>query len=258
MLGATRIHLIYYYIGALVSFGLKLRSMKKIICLALAVVLSGCSGSGTDTQESQAEVNVKTCENGVNYGGVKICTPAIEGMTECSANPVIAKLFNTNGVEGNQVLAIYINNETYKNIDSLRGINMDDFCQVYANQQFADFIADEAELGKMSDLVEGNFMKENWETIKETLKQHKNRLPSDAPTLVEKRRPDARAISFVLLTKNPADGGKSLVTFILNLVVAKARIVSIAYYKNYNGEESLQTAKAKNDSIVMRILNENR
>lgn len=215
------------------------------------MIFLGCSK--TDQQKS----NSIPCENSVTFGDIDICLPEIDDMTECYDIPEVKSRADRSEYEKSSVLAFYLNYATYKQVNQLDKITFDDYCKIYASNESKSVKFSKEELNQMSDLLEGNFLKENWNEIKDNIKRNHDYLSVGRPVLIESYSPHKKVKSLIMLTKVIINDYEYVMVGSINLLLIKERLIWLAYYKNYDGEESIKRTKAKNDYLVLRLLDEN-
>ena len=98
----------------------------------------------------------------------------------------------------------------------------------------------------------------NWDDLKGRLDQDMDYLTIGKPILVENYIPLEDVRTMVMLVKYENVLEEKLVVVIANMMQIKKRLVWTAYYKNYNGEESIKKAKISNDYGVIQIMSENK
>lgn len=225
----------------------------QISLLLLLTLLMGCSNSG---QKNTADEKAK-CKHSVPFGDIEICLPEIDGMTECYERPNVKALADKFEYEGNEVKAFYINNETYKKVDSLDKIVYDDYFKIYITKTMTGQKAGTAQLDEMTKMLEGNFLQENWDELKGKLNKSLDFISVGQPVLVENYSPHKNIRTFIMLIKYQMEGYEQVIVGTMDILLIKDRLVWLAYYKNYDGEESIKKAKAKNDYIALRVMEVN-
>lgn len=227
--------------------------MKLYLSLILFVALTmGCSNSGNKSAAEKAK-----CKHSVPFGDIEICLPEIDGMTECYERPNVKELADKFEYEGNEVKAFYINTETYKKVDSLDKIVYDDYFKIYITKSMSGVKAAKAQLDEMSKMLEENFIKENWGELKIKMEKSLQSISVGQPVVIENYSPHENIRTFIMLVKYQMEGYEQVIVGTMDIMLIKNRLVWLAYYKNYDGEESVKKAKAKNDYIALRVMEEN-
>lgn len=198
------------------------------------------------------------CEKQIQYGDIKICLPTIDGMTECYSLPIVKAKAEKFNFEGNPILGFYINNNTYAKVDKLNEISYDDYFQIYASNKLKGIKVGQAELSEIANMIEGSYVKDNWNDIKKTFENGLDNLSIDKPVLIESYVPNKKIRTFVMLVKYQTNNEETFMISTMNILQIKDRMIWLTYYKNYEGAESIKYAKAKNDYIVFQILDENK
>lgn len=226
--------------------------MKKTIAILVLIIFLGCSK--TDPQNE----TLILCKNSISFGDIDICLPEIDGMTECYDIPLVKSRADKSEYEKSSVLAFYLNNVTYKQVARLDRITFDDYFKIYALNESKSVKISQEELDQMSDLLEGNFLKENWNEIEYNIKRKHDYLSVGKPILIESYSPHKKVKTVIMLTKVLVNDNEYVMVGSINLLLIKERLIWLAYYKNYEGEASIKKIKAKNDYIVLRLMDENK
>ena len=77
------------------------------------------------------------CQDYLNYGGTDICIPEIDGMVECLNNPSIKSRTSQIEMYGTINLGYYLNEKTFKNIESLKDMGFDDYIKVWGSEKIS-------------------------------------------------------------------------------------------------------------------------
>ncbi len=199
-----------------------------------------------------------SCEKSVIFGEIKICLPIIDGMIECYSNPNVKARAINSETEGNTGLAVYLNDETYKQISKNGNIVFDDYFKIFVIDITKDIKIGESELNEIAKGMEGMFVKENWDESNRKYKERWNYISVGKPIIIESYSLNNRIKTMVILTKTKTSQKETVMIGILNFIQIKERLVGLNYYKDYDGEESIKNAKSKNDYILLRLLDENK
>lgn len=204
-------------------------------------------------------LDLKTeCDKSVSFGDIDICLPIIDGMTECYSTPILKARADELNYEGNSILAYYLNNATYEQVDKLDEITFDDYIQIYATNKLKGIKVGQSELSEIANMFEGNYIKENWNDLKKKVEKNRDYLSVGRPVIIESYSPNNKVRTYVMLTKYQIDNNEFVLLMTMNMVQIKERLIWLAYYKNYDGEESIKKAKSKNDYIVSQMTDENK
>lgn len=229
----------------------------KYVFIIFSFLSFSCQQSDNTIDSNESSDTIR-CENSVHFGQVEICLPIIDGMVECYSNPSVKKKANEYNPQGNSILAFYLNNSTFEKVDELEHLSFDDYFQVYVVDQMKDIRVGNDEMDEMSSIIEGNYFKENWDNIKAKIEQGQDFLSVGRPILIENYTPNKRVRTYVMLTKYLFGGEEKVLLTSMNLLEIKKRLIWLVYYKNYDGEESIRKAKAKNDYITLQFIDENK
>jgi hypothetical protein len=214
--------------------------MKTIIGLLALLALAGCSGNRGDV-----------CKNSVFYGYVNICLPEIKGMTECLPHENVKKIVQPYLASG-PVLGYYLNNETYRKIDSLGMIAYDTYFMLYGEYRHENYQASVNDLEqKTAGLEKSLFDKEGFEQIEKNM----GTVKAEKPVLLEKYSPHPNVRTMIVLMKYKSDEGtETSVVSAANVILVKQRLLNLAYYAAYGGGKSIDDLKQKNETVVDAFL----
>ena len=227
--------------------------------LALLTILLSCTPAEKQNEnDSVGEDVTNKCEKFATFGDIKVCLPDIEGMNECYGRPNVKAKADEFNYQGNSILAYYINDSTFKQVEKIDEITFDDYFQIYVTDELQGRVIGSAELNEMAEMIENNYIGENWDDLKGRLDQDMDYLTIGKPILVENYIPLEDVRTMVMLVKYENVLEEKLVVVIANMMQIKKRLVWTAYYKNYNGEESIKKAKISNDYGVIQIMSENK
>jgi len=225
--------------------------MKKLIGLILLLSLIGCISF--DSGKSSAI----DCDNKTNLGSVTICLPEIDGMNECYSRPNVKTMVDLLEPDASSVLAFYVNGVTYNQIDKINQVSFDDYFKISIAKNLMDKKADISRLDQLSKLLESNFLKKNWNKVKNNVENNFKSLSVGQPVIIETYSPHSNVESFIMLLKYQTKTSEYVMVMSMNMVLVKERLIYLIYYKEYKGLESIKEAKAKNDFVVLRLVNDN-
>lgn len=224
----------------------------------ISLFFFSCSKNNQQSKlENQSKSDSKTCEKIVAFGDINICLPEVDGMTECYNIPIVKTLTDKFEYKGNTVLAFYLNNKTYKEVNKLDQIVYDDYFKIYATDNLKNVKFGQAELDQGANMFEGSFLKENWDKIKGKILKDHNNISIGRPVLIESYSPHKKIKTFVIIAKYEMNGYENVMLGTLNLILIKNRIINLAYYRKYEDEESIKKTRAKNDYIALLFFDEN-
>jgi hypothetical protein len=207
------------------------------------LALAGCGGR-----------QATKCSNTVFYGYVSICLPKVKGMNECMSHESVQRIVQPYLASG-PVLGYYLNNETYKKVDSLGMITYDTYFMVYGEYQYENYAATDNDLEiKTAGLEKSLFDKEGFARIEENMGSVK----AEKPVLLEKYSPRPNVRTMLILMKYYDDTGvETSVVSAANVILVKQRLLNLAYYVAYSGGKSIDDLKQKNETVVNAFLDAN-
>jgi hypothetical protein len=199
------------------------------------------------------------CERQFDYGSISICLPKFNEMTECFSDLRVKESLgiNSNGLN-NKVLAVYLTNETYNSIDSLNGKIYDNYFTVYTSPKFIDQKVRKADFDYINSELLSSFGGDMMSNLKDSINMKQSNFSIDRPLLIEKYSLADNCQTYILLSEYSKDGSVTHMNTFLNTAFIKEKVIFCAYYMIYDGNESVNKAKAKNDYLVLRFLNANK
>ena len=225
--------------------------MKKLVGLIALLALFSCSNSGQNNNSTD------NCDNKAKYGKIDICLPIIDGMKECYSLPNVKEYADRFGQEASILLAFYINDETYEQVSMINELTFDDYFRISGAKSLADAEAGQFHLNKMADMVESNYFKKHWSEIKNNVEKYFDNISFGQPVLIDSYSPHTDIRTFILLIKFQGEDFEYVMISSSNMMLIKERLIYLNYYKLYDGEESVKNLKAKNDYMVLRLMDEN-
>ena len=232
--------------------------MYRTISILSIIAIMSCGKTGPQNQSDHTGEILKECVKEVSFGDIDFCLPEIEGMTECYSSPKVKVRADAFNYEGNSILGYYLNNETYQQMENLDSISYDDYAQVYVTNNLKGIKVGQAELAQMANTMGSDFIQENWSDMQKKLEHSYDDLSIGTPVLVESYSPHTKVKSFVMLSKIKTNREEAVMLMTLNIIEMKERLIWLAYYKFYDGEESIKEAKSKNDYIINRLMKVNK
>lgn len=194
------------------------------------------------------------CDREANFGEKQICLPQIDGYQECYTDSIVKQLADATEVSMNSVLGFYLNNETYDKKDSLGIINFDDYFKVYGTNEIQNYNADEALLEQMIQVLSGNFINKNWEEMSNEVDKLGFDVEVGVPILIDNYRINSESFSIVLITKYAFEGIEPYtLAMTMNGYLINERLVWMAYYLNYEDQETINILKNKSNFILQKL-----
>lgn len=230
--------------------------MKKaflVLCIGYAMMLFA-NQHGEYNYFWQSTIN---CEKYVRFGDISICLPKIPGMNECYSHPKVKREADRTEYPGNSVLAFYHNDYHYKNLDIFDVVNSYDYIKLYVTNSLANKNVTKSDLNQLSEIIKGNYIETNFNTIKSKLEEKKGTVNIERAYLIDHYSPNEDVKSFVIILTMGSGSDKEIVIGVANALRIKSRLLFMAYYNKFTGEESINQAKRKNDNVVQRIMSVN-
>ncbi len=199
---------------------------------------------------------IPSCKHFINYGETFICLPEIEGMKECYSLPNVKAKADSFEYKENSILGFYLNEYYYQQVNVINEIKLDDYFKIYVVKNTEDTNINESDLNRLAKSTE-SMLKRRWDVLTNKLDEIKYFGSLDEPILIDSYTPNKDARSFLVFMKYRSDSETIFVAG-LNLINIKNRLIYLAYYKVYENEKSFHTARAKNDYLVLKLLDENK
>lgn len=223
------------------------------------IIATTCSKNAYKENLKTNKANVTDCKNSINYGGISICLPEIDGMKECHKSIIVSKLTDRIFPKSYKIIAYYLNKETYKKINDLFNLKYDDYLLIYGQEKYENSYATQSDLEETTRSQSNNFdWNDSIKNIEKRLDSLSSNISIGKPVLIENYSPCEEVKSTVMLTKLQFENNEYVITGIMNIVLIKNRLIIACYYKDYDGPKSVKAAKAKNDYMILQLVNENK
>jgi len=199
-----------------------------------------------------------TCSRNTNFGKADLCLPLIENYQECYLDPVIKRIADGTEVPANMVLGYYLNNDTYQQKNDLDGSPYEDYFKVYGTKQIKDYPADTGLIKEMQDLLNNNFVSKNWDEMEKEIDKVGLDVEIGVPTLVKSYNLNKDSFTFIMITKYQINETESYtMAMTINGMIINKRMIWMAYYLNYKGEETLKKLQENSNAIVDKLMSAN-
>jgi hypothetical protein len=197
----------------------------------------------------------KNCDRTTNFGEVEICLPQIEGYQECYTEPTVKEIADATEVSINEVVGYYLNNKSFEKKDSLGLIAYDDFFKIYATKELKDYKSDSKFLKEMSDVLGGNFVIKNWESIEGGIQELDLGVEIGAPTVIKKYNLNENSFSYMFLLKYEFEGQEPyIMSMTINGLLLNERLIWMAYYLYYENDETIKRLEKTSNAIILKLL----
>ena len=233
--------------------------MKKNIIILLFTSFFSCLQSDAETYSvTEVQNEHADCDQSVPFGNIDVCLPKIEGMVECYSSPMLKEFVDNFNYEGNSILAFYLNQSDYEGIDNLEELGFDDYFQIYVTDVTKNMKLGQAELNQLAQMFEDSHYREDWVSYVKNREKLLRDVSLNGPIILEGYSPKKEIRSYVTLMSFKGAEQENTVVAMMNMVLIKERFVWVAYFKQFEGEKSIQQAKQKNESIVLQLLSDNK
>lgn len=195
------------------------------------------------------------CSRNVMFGPADICLPILSGYTECYSDPIVKSLADGTEIPTNVVLGFYLNDKIYLKKDSLGLISFDDYFKVYATKQLKNHVSDKTFLKEVEELIGGQFITDNWDEMKGEIDKLGYEVQVGVPRVLKSYNIDDKSFTYVLITKYEVPGSVPYtLVMTMNGILVNERLIWMAHYLNYNGEESVNKIQEISNSILTNFI----
>lgn len=193
-----------------------------------------------------------------DFGDISVCLPKFKDLTECYYTPIVNERAKKYDLEGNVILGLYLNDNTYSKIDKLNDDNFDDYVKIYSPKSLMNVKIEEQDLDKLSEMMTRSFINKNWQEIQDEIESELDEFEIKKPVIVENNSINKSIRNLIVL--NTVATGERKVTMVcsLNMVLIKNRVIFLSYYKFYNGRNSIDYLRNKNIELVTKFLKYNK
>ena len=189
------------------------------------------------------------CYRTAKFGTTDICLPVIDGYTESYTDSQVKQLADATEVPLNMVLGYYINEKSYENFDSID--KMDDFFKVYGTIQLQDSPATRNEIAEIGNIVKGSFITKNWEELSKDIKIKGLEMEVGVPTVVKSYNLNDESFTMILIARYAIEGAEPYdMALTMNGFISNGRMVWMAYYLLFEGEETIKQIELKSNEIL--------
>lgn len=222
--------------------------MKKTAGLLLSIILFlNCTQKG------------QPCVNSVSFGDINICLPEIAGMKECYSIPIVKARADKFNYVGNSILGYYLNDYSYNHLADFDKSTTDDSFQLFATNKMKGLKVGQRELDYVVNMMSGKHIKSNMKEVEKIGQGIFDYISIDSTVLIESYSTNINIRTIVTLNKVQINNGAEvIIVSVLNMVILKERLITLSYYKIYEGLESITNAKQKNNNFLLRLLNSNK
>lgn len=201
------------------------------------------------------------CDTSVLYGNVKICLPFIDGMKECSSLPSVKATLDLMEVKNEYRIAYYVTNKDYIKLLNQEDISLNDNVKIFSFESLIGSRVGQNDFNEYTHMMGKNYIKENWIELKDLItdayEKLDNRISVGNPVVIEEYSLNDKTKTLVILSKYKSDLEEYLMAMTINAVYIKESLMTLSYYKIYEGKETIKDLKSKSDYFVLRFIDEN-
>lgn len=207
------------------------------------------------SEPHNVEVAAEECDTIVRFSDKVICLPSLPGMTECSRYPGIMEKAGAQVNIDNQILGIYVTDLQYKELYHLDDLRIDDYFKVFVTKAAAGTDAPRGVLDYMANEIAKNSLGIDWKSLQGSLEDLFIGVEFGHPVQFETYRPHDNILTTLYLIPFALETGEQYYNIsAVSFCLIKNRLINVAYYLEYNGEESVRKAKSKSDYYALRLV----
>jgi tetratricopeptide (TPR) repeat protein len=198
----------------------------------------------------------ESCPISRHIGSEKICLPILSGMNECIMEANVMDYLNSRTMQGNSNIALYIDDINKHAINNLENEILENYLIVYTTKDLENDKINENFISLLDSVITSNyrnFINENWNIIKDRMKEKVENLDLDQPVLIDHYYIAKNVPCIITLGRayeNNVDRIFLTATVIQEL---NGKFLAYAWYLNYEGENSLINLKSKVDYFSLLI-----
>lgn len=220
----------------------------KIVCSLLGIFLFVNSALSQEINSTRK----------ATFGKTDIFLPPIEGYKECYSEPLVKQIADGTEVPSNMVLGFYLNNRTFEKIGSSELSSFDDYFKIYGTIQIKDYKANHEILKQMQDAMGGNFMSKNWDLMKKEVDKIGLEVEIGVPIVIKNYNLNKNSFTYVMIARYELEGVDPFtLVMAINGLLINEKLIWMAYYLNYDGEESISRLQKNNDFILEEFISGN-
>jgi hypothetical protein len=222
-----------------------IKSVGKIVCSIFGILIF------TNSILAQ-EINIA---RKTNFGDTEISLPHVEGYRECYLEPTVKQIADGTEVPSNMVLGFYLNNRTFEKIGTSELSSFDDYFKIYGTIQIKDYKANHDILKQMQDAMGGNFMSKNWDLMKKEIDKIGLEVEIGVPIVIKNYNLNKNSFTYVMIARyDLEDIDPFTLVMAINGLLINEKLIWMAYYLNYDGEESISKLQKNNDFILDQLI----
>ncbi len=201
--------------------------------------------------------NFSGCKK-IYIGEIDICIPLLKGMIECYDESEIKNKVDQFKKKGNTIHAYYLVDSLYKLAkSSTEYLLVTDCYKVFSINETHNFSITPAQLNEVFRAGTKSYRKDIHNQAIDKFDKKYDFLTIDSPVIIEEYEPHPNIKTAIILLKSNVVGKDSFSLMTLNYVIVKNRLLFYSYYLRYDGKESINLAKNRNDYYGLKLVTEN-
>lgn len=192
------------------------------------------------------------CLRTAKFGTTDICIPDVKGYEECYLNPEVKLFADATEAPVNMVLGYYINDESYAVYDTIDILN--DFFKIYGTKEIQNLPANKEVITEMGSMLKGNFLIKNWDEMTKYVEDSGLDVEVGVPTVVKSYNLNEESFTMLMIIKYDIAGFEPYdMCIAMNGFLSNDRMVWMAYYLIYDGEETMNKVESKSNEILSSL-----
>ena len=233
------------------------KHLMKILNLVFLVLAISCSKSQSNLKINQSidiSPTNKNCENTFQFGKAFLCVPKIKGMQNIIFNSKSKDYIQSKNYPGNTVVAYYVNEKIYENLEILYSDQFDDFFQIFVTNNNENQDVNDNYFKEINEGIKEYLNSSNWNDLKKKLENLNENNVFEKPIIAESYALSSNSIQHVTLVTIKKDNIQKNMIAIGNMFIINNRLFYATYNHYFQNSKSIEEAKKRNDEIMLQIL----
>lgn len=195
-----------------------------------------------------SQIYNESCPISRLIGSEKICFPILSGMTECNMESNVTNYINSRTLKGNRNIALYIDDINKHAINNLENEILKNYLIVYTTKELENDNINEEFILLLDSTITSNykkFLNENWNIIKDRMKEKVANLDLDQPVLIDHYFIEKYVPCIITLGRSNENNLEKIFFTATVIRQINGKFLTYAWYLNYDGEDSLKKLKSK-------------
>ncbi len=187
----------------------------------------------------------------INTGNIQIHLPKLSGFTECLNDKNTKEHVESRTLSENLNLALYITDQDYLNIDDIEFKHLSNYLLVFTTKELENVDINSYFINALDSIIISNYGVNTWNLAKSQIENKVKNLKIDEPVLLEHFMIDSETPCIITLTRALYSNREKIYLTATSLNSINNRFISFAWYKLYEGEESIAELKSEISYFTM-------